>query len=81
MEPAQLGLHLQPIKSVFRLFTMMTDVKLHEGLGPAVAIFRSLVTIRVISRTTDRCPTAERGAISAQSGYDAGESEKVVMEE
>jgi hypothetical protein len=35
----------------------------------------------VISETSARCPIAERRSVSAESGYDAGEREKVVMTE
>jgi hypothetical protein len=43
--------------------------------------FSPLVTVRIISETSARCPIAERRAVSTKSGYDAGWSEKIVMTE
>jgi hypothetical protein len=40
-----------------------------------------LVTIRVISGTTARCPITERGALSAESRYNPIQSENVIVTE
>src|SRR5258707_15750811 len=41
--------------------------------------FSPLVTARAIPGTTARCPITERGAVSAESRYNSGNGEKVVV--
>jgi hypothetical protein len=49
------------------------------GKSTASTPFPPLVTIRVISETCTRWPIAERGAVGAESRYNSGHGEKVVV--